>query len=316
VSQHRYKSSKEHAFGSVLANTEAATMAHATLLTYEAVEPMPVPATEGSLQIVTTPVDEWETWHHSMQEKALQARGWSVTELAHNPSLPGAKEFFEHLGLVAPEIDPDFLESDSESPNELTDASEKKRPVRFVAINDDEVEESPASQASPAAPVSVGAENGSSFGKALHWVMELSDLDAGADITSLSKNASELFGVTQPELIESAARAALATEVIGEARLGTHWLELPLLVPVGELVVEGFADLVYERQDGSLVVVDFKTDRVLEEKKLKSYWMQLSSYAAILEKVTGQPSSDCAIVHVPIGGDASVIWKDRLKSHL
>ena len=315
VSQHRYKSSMEHAFGSVLADTEAATMSHATLLTYEDVEPLPAPAPEGSLEIITTPVDEWETWHHSLQEKALQARGWSVTDLAHDPSLPGAKEFFEHLGLVAPEINPDFLESDSEIPVELADASEKKRTVRFVDIDDDEVDETPVTQASPATPVSVGAENGSSFGKALHRVMELSDLDAGADITSLSKNAAEFFGVTQPELIESAARAALATEVIGEARVGSHWLELPLLVPVGELVVEGFADLVYERPDGSLVVVDFKTDRVLDEKKLTSYWMQLSSYAAILEKVTGQPSGDCAIVHVPIGGDASVIWKDRLTSH-
>ena len=80
--------------------------------------------------------------------------------------------------------------------------------------------------------------------------------------------------------------------------------------------MEGFADLVYQRNDGSLVVVDFKTDRVLEEKKLKSYWTQLSSYAAILEKVTGQPSGDCAIVHVPIGGEASVIWRDKLKSRV
>jgi hypothetical protein len=224
VSQHRYKSSLEHAFSSVLANTEAATMSHATLLSYEEVEPLPAPATEGSLEIITTPVDEWETWHQSIQEKALQARGRSVTELAHHPSLPGAKEFFEHLGLVAPESDPDLLESDSEFPGELAEGPEKKRTVKFVDIDDDEVEETPAPQVTPVASVSVGAENGSSFGKALHWVMEVSDLDAGADITSLSKNAAELFGVTQPELIESAARAALTTDVIGEARLGAHWL--------------------------------------------------------------------------------------------
>jgi ATP-dependent helicase/nuclease subunit A len=312
VSQHRYKSSMEHAFGSVLANTEAATMSHATLVAYEDVEPLPAPVVEGSLAIVTTPVDEWETWHHSIQEKAVQARSRSVTELAHHPSLPGAKEFFEHLGLTAPDVDPDSLESDLESPDEPAEAPDKKGKVRFVDIDDDEADETPETQASPDTPVSVGVENGSSFGKALHWVMEVSDLDAGADITSLSKNAAELFGVTQPELIESAARAALATDVIGEARLGAHWLELPVLVPMGDLVVEGFADLVYDRQDGSLVVVDFKTDRVLEQKTLTSYWTQLSSYAAILEKVTGKQSSECAIIHVPIGGDASVMWKDRL----
>lgn len=316
VSQHRYKSSMEHAFGSVLANTDAATMSHATLLDYEDVEPLPAPLAEGSLPIVTTPVDEWETWQRSIQEKALQARGRSVTELAHNPSLPGAKEFFEHLGLTAPEIHPDFLESEFEAPDERAAAPENRRKVGFIDIDDDDAEASPVPENPPATPESVGRESGSAFGKALHWVMEISDLDPGADIASLSKNAAELFGVTQPELIDSAARAALATDVIGEARQRAHWLELPLLVPVGELVVEGFADLVYEKQDGSLVVVDFKTDRVLDEKSLTSYWTQLSSYAAILEKVTGRESGECAIVHVPIGGNASVIWKDRLKNRI
>ena len=60
--------------------------------------------------------------------------------------------------------------------------------------------------------------------------------------------------------------------------------------PVGEQVVEGYVDLVYETAEG-LVVVDYKTDQIDSselEDKLERYRLQGATYAAALEATTGQ----------------------------
>jgi ATP-dependent helicase/nuclease subunit A len=311
VSQHRHTRSQEHAFGSVLAATEAVTMSHATALVLDDGDVDEAPPAQLTQSIVTTPPDEWEQWHLSIQASAAIARGRSVTELAHNPSLPGAEEFFASLGLTSPEAVP--VTDTDDSPDNEDDAplGEKKKRVMFREIGEEVApkENTPVHHTDSMEPVP--SESGSSFGQALHWVMEMSDLNPQADITSLSRRASETFGIARPELAEAAANKALVTDVVVEARLRPHWLELPLLIPVGDLVVEGFADLVYEKEDGSLVVVDFKTDRVLDPKTLDAYWAQLSSYAAILHRVTGKPAGTCVIVHAPVEGEASVVVKDK-----
>jgi len=314
VSQHLHKKSLEHAFGSILAETDIRSMSHAISLVYDEVDVLPAPPSDITQAISTTPADDWELWHESIQNAAERARGRSVTELAHQPSLPGAEEFFSSLGIKAPEGKMQKTNTVSPSVSDSDLEVEKKKRVRFVDADDnmdqrdgaDDQQRNPQRQASQ--------ESGSAFGQALHWVMEMCDLDAQADISSLAIRASDIFGVTQPELVQAAAAQALDTDVVQEARLRRHWLELPLMVPSGELVVEGFADLVYEKEDGSLVVVDFKTDRVLEPPALAAYWAQLSTYAAILQKVTARKCGELAIVHAPIEGQAAVLWKDTLKN--
>ncbi|MBR2044201.1 MAG: helicase-exonuclease AddAB subunit AddA [Clostridia bacterium] len=56
-----------------------------------------------------------------------------------------------------------------------------------------------------------------------------------------------------------------------------------------KIIVQGAVDLMFHEADG-IVIVDFKTDRVKEEKQLiDSYGEQLRIYAEACEKITGMP---------------------------
>jgi ATP-dependent exoDNAse (exonuclease V) beta subunit len=53
-------------------------------------------------------------------------------------------------------------------------------------------------------------------------------------------------------------------------------------------MVEGYVDLAY-RDEGAFVVVDFKTDRELEDAR-ERYEKQVSLYAAAIRRSTGLPT--------------------------
>ena len=57
-----------------------------------------------------------------------------------------------------------------------------------------------------------------------------------------------------------------------------------------EVLLQGVVDCFFE-EDGELVVIDFKTDRVTEEtieERAKHYTPQLDTYAKALERITGK----------------------------
>src|SRR5205814_1813575 len=63
-----------------------------------------------------------------------------------------------------------------------------------------------------------------------------------------------------------AATAALGLPVMQRARRAVRlWRELALWFPDGDELVEGVVDLVFE-EEGGLVVVDYKTDRIAPEQ--------------------------------------------------
>ncbi len=89
-------------------------------------------------------------------------------------------------------------------------------------------------------------------------------------------------------------RAAAAKTVVREAYVA---------VPVGEggrSALEGFVDLIFEDENGDLVVVDYKTDRVGETGSLESvaepYAVQLGAYAHAIEASTGRRVSEAWLV--------------------
>ena len=58
-----------------------------------------------------------------------------------------------------------------------------------------------------------------------------------------------------------------------------------------EILLQGVVDCFFE-EDGTLVVVDFKTDRVSAQaarERSQRYQGQLAAYAYALEQVTGRP---------------------------
>jgi len=81
-------------------------------------------------------------------------------------------------------------------------------------------------------------------------------------------------------VLRAAARAAAAGQCYREAPV--TWC------PDGSVVIEGHVDLAYLEQD-AYVVVDFKTDRELDEA-LDRYRRQVQIYAAAIAAATGRPA--------------------------
>lgn len=74
-----------------------------------------------------------------------------------------------------------------------------------------------------------------------------------------------------------------------------HWRETYVGAPGTDgVLVEGIIDLLYEEDDASLVVVDYKTDVVTSgtlSSKVEYYTPQLMAYRAMLETATGRQVS-------------------------
>ena len=68
------------------------------------------------------------------------------------------------------------------------------------------------------------------------------------------------------------------------------------------IVVQGMIDAYYTKSDGSLVIIDYKTDKVNNtDEILKKYSLQLKYYKLALEKALGKPVANTYLMLVDIG---------------
>lgn len=92
-------------------------------------------------------------------------------------------------------------------------------------------------------------------------------------------------------VIEALCRSALGSDVVQRAAGCKHWREVYVGVPYGDGVLEGFIDLLYEDDDG-LVIVDYKTDSWSSasdlDVKVKRYRVQLQAYAGAVRDAVGR----------------------------
>ena len=90
-------------------------------------------------------------------------------------------------------------------------------------------------------------------------------------------------------------RTGLPQRRRGPRRAPRLWPEIPVAAsidtPRGPVVIEGIIDLLYQDDDGELVILDYKSDRVDDyvaaDAKLEHYRMQGVAYAATVERATG-----------------------------
>ena len=74
-----------------------------------------------------------------------------------------------------------------------------------------------------------------------------------------------------------------------------------------EILVQGIIDLYYITKDNRLVLVDYKTDRVNEEKELiDKYKIQLSIYKRALEKALNRKVDNIYLYSVYLGKEVEV----------
>ena len=132
---------------------------------------------------------------------------------------------------------------------------------------------------------------GSSVGRAVHSVLQSIDLRTGSDIESVSSaqaaaedipgRATEIAG-----LVRSAVESGIVRRAVSSKRF---WREIPVAVPVGDGALEGFIDLLFEEDDG-LVVVDYKTDSIdadRTQEAMRRYELQAGAYGLAVQKATG-----------------------------
>ena len=134
---------------------------------------------------------------------------------------------------------------------------------------------------------------GTSIGRAVHAVLQSIDLSTGAGIDETARAQAAAEGIPRRWIeVARLVRAAVKSPAVGRAMAAPRfWREVPVAIPVGEGVLEGFVDLLFEEDEG-LVLVDYKTDAAdsdLVDQAAQRYRLQGGAYALALRKATGMP---------------------------
>ena len=144
---------------------------------------------------------------------------------------------------------------------------------------------------------------GTSVGRAVHAVLQTVDLATGEGLEAAARAQAVAEGVEGRERdIIRYARAALESGAVRAAvASGRYWREVYVSANVAGATIEGFIDLLYETPAG-LVVVDYKTDTVVDEAAIEAamarYRLQGATYALALQESLGRPLAGCTFVFV------------------
>jgi ATP-dependent helicase/nuclease subunit A len=147
---------------------------------------------------------------------------------------------------------------------------------------------------------------GTAVGRAVHAVLQLIDLGSGDGLEALAQAQADAEGVGERATeVRRLVRAALDSEVVRQAVGGRHWREVYVGTPVGQRVLEGFIDLLFETPDG-LAIVDYKTDRLGDNDDgaaiSRRYRLQGASYALAVREALGRPVARCSfLILTPTG---------------
>jgi ATP-dependent helicase/nuclease subunit A len=152
---------------------------------------------------------------------------------------------------------------------------------------------------------------GRHFGRLVHRVLELIDLGNPGSALPLAEAVAASLGQDQ-EAAQRAARLVqetLALPLLERARRAERlYRELPVVFPDGSDLVEGKVDLVFE-EDGSLVVVDYKTDPIADAEAIAQaahHAPQLQLYGRGLAQATGLGVRERVLVFVELGRTVQV----------
>jgi len=123
---------------------------------------------------------------------------------------------------------------------------------------------------------------------------------------SMARALAPRFGLGEDDAARAAdaAARALSLPVMERARRSRHlWRELPVWFPEEGDLVEGVVDLVFE-EEGGLVVVDYKTDRIAPEQALAQaahHAPPLQLYGRGLAQATGLRVKERLVLFTALG---------------
>ncbi len=143
---------------------------------------------------------------------------------------------------------------------------------------------------------------GTAVGRAVHTVLQVTDLASGDDIANRARAQAVAEGIPGRETeVARLARAAVNSNIVRRAvASGRLWREVPVAVPTGNGALHGFIDLLFEESDG-LVVVDYKTDSVSPAQAAEAvqrYRLQGGAYAHAIAQLTGKPVKEVVFLYL------------------
>ncbi len=135
--------------------------------------------------------------------------------------------------------------------------------------------------------------HGSAVGRAVHAVLQSIDLATGDGLDGAVAAQCAAEGVVKhAEVVRALVESALSSEPVLRAATRPHWREPYVgLAQDDGSVLEGFVDLVYRDDNGSLVVVDYKTDAIPDAAvgaRAAYYAPQLAAYERATAEATGK----------------------------
>jgi ATP-dependent helicase/nuclease subunit A len=277
-----------------------------------------VPYGEGLLSPAAAPPvdvpdeDEWNRRSRAISVLSAERAGWSATRIVHPAPAGGA-----------PAV-PDS-----------TDPAAVPLPEQLAAALRDRFAPAPArAEELPPAPRSVPVASGPDVGTAVHHLAEHSDFSAAAALddpsgapTSWERWATDqltalglgggLRDTRTPDAVAemvAVARTALTSAPVRRAATRPHWVEVPVAGPLATaggttVAVDGVVDLVVDEPDGSLSVIDYKTDVSVTTGTVDEYLLQLCAYAELLNVTTGREVSRIELVFCR-GSRATVVGRE------
>jgi len=135
------------------------------------------------------------------------------------------------------------------------------------------------------------------MGLAVHSVLQTVDLASLADLDALARAAAAEYGISdqEEEIVGLVRTAASSPPVQAAISGGRFWREVPLGISHEGTLLEGYVDLLYEHPDGTLGVVDYKTDHISAsqlDQRMAGYRLQGGAYAfAVQEALRRRVSS-------------------------
>lgn len=159
---------------------------------------------------------------------------------------------------------------------------------------------------------------GAAVGRAVHATLQTVDLVTGegldgiAEVQALAESVADRLVA-----VRALAHAGWAAPTVRSAASREHHKEMYVGAIIGGQLVEGYIDLLYRDDDGSLVVVDYKTDANPSDETVQAYRAQLAVYARALAEATGEHVSRGVLVfcredgaverEVVLGGSTRVV---------
>lgn len=164
-------------------------------------------------------------------------------------------------------------------------------------------------------------------GTALHMVMQYLNFARTGTLEEIQEEIARLVAMQfitpqQGEAVDGERVLAFFQSPLGQRLVASRQMErefkFSMLVPAAdyypdaeageEVLLQGVVDCWFEEADGTVTVVDFKTDRVTEhtvEARAREYRPQLEAYSRALSQALGLPVGRCVLWFFALGGEVS-----------